>query len=299
MRTLNTDHVVNVTLHDANHKLAAKMNGDCVLVNSNIMPPLDDIFRTELEEIKRRPNQTPQKHLIILLQTPGGYMETVERLVAVMRFHYERVSFIIPNYAFSAGTVLALSGDDIHMDYYSVLGPIDPQYLGQDGNTQSGYGVLAKFGEICEKINESEDPNNCRAEMAYLIKNFDPGQLFLFEQAIEHGKTLITEWLPKYKFKSWDKHSTTGKRVTDTDKKTRAAKIAEILGDASRWHSHGRGISMRALSSSDLKLKIKDFGANHGLNELIRNYHGLAIDYFDRLGHRAYIHSQLGNKRLA
>ena len=80
---------------------------------------------------------------------------------------------------------------------------------------------------------------------------------------------------------------------------TRAAKIAEILGDASRWHSHGRGISMRALSSSDLKLKIKDFGANNELNELIRNYHGLAIDYFDRLRHRAYIHSQLSNKRLA
>jgi len=58
-------------------------------------------------------------------------METIERIVAVMRNHYESVSFIIPNFAFSAGTVLALSGDEIYMDYYSVLGHIDPQYLGQ------------------------------------------------------------------------------------------------------------------------------------------------------------------------
>ncbi len=49
-------------------------------------------------------------------------------MVSVMRKHYKEVSFIVPSHAYSAGTVLVLSGDKIYMDYYSVLGPIDPQY---------------------------------------------------------------------------------------------------------------------------------------------------------------------------
>ena len=68
-----------------------------------------------------------------MLETNGGYMETAERLVSVMRSHYERVSFVIPNYAYSAGTILALSGDSIYLDYFSVLGPIDPQFTDTEG----------------------------------------------------------------------------------------------------------------------------------------------------------------------
>ena len=54
-------------------------------------------------------------------------MDVVQRVVDTLRRHYNLVDFIIPNYAYSAGTVLAMSGDAIHMDYYSRLGPIDPQ----------------------------------------------------------------------------------------------------------------------------------------------------------------------------
>jgi len=209
------------------------------------------------------------------------------------------VSFIIPNFAFSAGTVLALSGADIHMDYYSVLGPIDPQYIGQDGNAQSGYGMLAKFRELCEKINDADGTQSCRAELSYLIKNLDTGQLFQFEQAVEHGKTLITEWLPKYKFKDWKKSESLGKTITEEDRKRRAGEIADILGDASRWHSHGRGISMETLSGDDIRLKINDFGQNTKPNPLICNYHGLAVDYYGKLGQTGYIHSKFDNKRIS
>jgi len=123
------------------------MNGHCILINSAIIAPLDDQLRIELETLQHN----EQKHLIVVLQTAGGYMETVERIVVIMRNLYDSVSFIIPNFAFSAGTVLALSGDEIYMDYYSVLGPIDPQYLGQDGSAQSGYGVLAKFRNFVKR----------------------------------------------------------------------------------------------------------------------------------------------------
>ncbi len=216
-----------------------------------------------------------------------------------MRNHYERVSFVIPNFAYSAETVLALSGDKIYMDYYSVLGPIDPQYRDSDGKFLPGYGYLAKFQEITEVINDSDSTDNCRAELAYLVQKFDPALLFHIEQGIEHGISLITEWLPKYKFKDWKQTATKGKPVTDAMKMNRAKKIAATLGDASKWHSHGRGIPMNDLSGSDIKLLIDDFGADDDLSNKIKNYHGLAVDYFsNKLGVAGYIHSKIGMRRV-
>lgn len=296
MEAINTDHLTTSALLRLNDELGKRMEGDCVFINSPMRPPLDDEFRVVLEKIKE---QGTQDYLVVMLQTMGGFMETVERLVAVMRTHYKRVSFVIPNYAYSAGTVLALSGDSIYMDYYSVLGPIDPQVESRDGQLLPGLGILAKFDEICETINQSETIDGCRAELAYLIKRFDPEQLFAMEQAKQHGLSLITKWLPKYKFKDWVTTETKGAEVTDATRKKRAEEIAETLGDASRWHSHGRGISMQELSGKDLKLMIDDFGKIPKLSPTIRNYHGLAVDYFRKIGVKAYIHSTLGLRRIS
>ena len=299
MEAVNTDRLSSNALHQLNKALGQQLEGDCVFINSDMFSPLDDEFRVVLEQIREHDSAEPREHLVVVIQTAGGYMETVERLVAVMRAHYERVSFIIPNYAYSAGTVLALSGDDIYMDYYSVLGPIDPQFRGQDGTPISGYGILAKFDEIRKTINEADTPEECRAELAYLVKKFDPGHLFGIEQAIQRGISLITKWLPKYKFKDWATTASTGQPVTGQLKRERAKEIAETLGDASRWHSHGRGIPMRELSGSELKLVINDFGGDPELNGRVRNYHGLAVDYSGKVGLKAYIHSQLGFRRVA
>lgn len=298
MEAINTHHLSSGFLTQMNESLGEKLTGDCVFIDSELRPPLDDEFRVVIERIKEKTQDAPKEHLIVMLHTAGGYMETVERLVAVMRTHYKLVSFIIPNYAYSAGTVLALSADRIYMDYYSVLGPIDPQIVTQDGRLFPGRGVLAKFEEICNTINEAENPQECRAELAYLVKQFDPEQLFAIEQAVQHGISLITEWLPKYKFKDWTTCSRTQRKVTPEMKEERAREIAKALADATRWHSHGRGIPMRDLRGSDLRLKIDDFGENPELSATIRNYHGLAVDYCRQVGYKAYIHFQFGNRRV-
>lgn len=299
METINTNGLTMSVLHDFNKDLGERMEGDCVFINSALFPPLDDEFRVALEEIKKGSNKD---HLIVMLQTNGGLMETVERLVAVMRTHYRRVSFVIPNFAYSAGTVLTLSGDSIFMDYYSVLGPIDPQIPSKDGQYQlSGLGILRKFDETCDKINGAESDENCRAELAYLVKHFEPEQLFAIEQARQYGISLITEWLPRYKFKDWKKTKKNGDTVVITEdiRITRAKKIAETLGNPSIWHSHGRGISILELSRGDLKLKIDNFGKDKALSQTIRHYHGLAVDHFRKAKISAYIHSKLGFRIIA
>jgi hypothetical protein len=192
-----------------------------------------------------------------------------------------------------------MSGDEIYMDYYSVLGPIDPQYPGEDGKYVPGMGYLAKFQELLEKVNDPPggDDNRVKAELAILIKKFDPAKLFDIEQSVDHAKSLLKEWLPKYKFKDWAT-TATGRPVEADDKIKRAEDIASVLGDAKRWHSHGRGITIRELESEEIKLKIKDFGIDPKLNATIRHYHGLFIDYMRKRGFRGALHSARGVRRV-
>lgn len=46
------------------------MDGDCILVNSGMVPPLDSEIRVVLEGIK---TQSANDHLIVMLQTGGIY----------------------------------------------------------------------------------------------------------------------------------------------------------------------------------------------------------------------------------
>jgi len=88
MKALNTDYIVTHKLLEINQELASAMGGgDCVFINSAIISSLDDILRDEFEFLKQEVNSdhSSQEHLTVLIQTAGGYMETVERIVAAMR----------------------------------------------------------------------------------------------------------------------------------------------------------------------------------------------------------------------
>src|SRR5271168_4642681 len=97
---------------------------DAIAFCGPIFYGVDDILRNAIED--KHKQEPPRKHLSFILTTSGGYIEVVQRIVATLRQHYDHIDFIVPNYAFSAGTVLVMSGDAIYMDYYSRLGPIDP-----------------------------------------------------------------------------------------------------------------------------------------------------------------------------
>src|SRR5579863_7668178 len=101
----------------------------------------------------------------------------------------------------SAGTVLVMSGDAIHMDYYSLLGPIDPQ-LERAGSADlvPALGYLVQFERLIEK---SRKGKLTTAELTFLVEKFDPAELYSYEQARELSIALLKEWLVRYKFKNW------------------------------------------------------------------------------------------------
>ncbi len=302
MDTIKCNDVIEEMLRQGNGSVGSMLGGDLITLKAPMRPPVDDVVKDEIEEIVsgRPPKKRAPRKLIVILETTCGYVETVERIVSVFRRHYKAVEFFVPNFAYSAGTILVLSGDEIHMDYYSVLGPIDPQMESDGGDLLPGMGYLAKFEELTKKINDPKiDPRETRAELSYLLSKFDPAKLFWIEQSVEHAKALIEEWLPKYKFKTWTKRESSGKPVTAKDRRERAGKIASVLGDASRWHSHGRGITMKELASDDIKLKVNNYGENEPLYTNVSQYYGLLTDYMRKRGIGGALHSSRGLRRLA
>ena len=261
-----------------------KFDADAISFTGPLLFGVDDIVRTAVEE---KSNEKPHREkLVVILTTGGGYIEVVQRIVDTLRRHYNLIDFIVPNYAYSAGTVLVMSGDDIYMNYYSRLGPIDPQIETQTGRMVPALGYLEKYNELIKK---AQSGKITIAETQLLIQSFDQAELYQYEQARELSITLLKEWLVKYKFKNWKITQTRRKHVTNRMKTSRAANIARELNKTRKWHIHGYGISMDVLVN-DINLLIEDFGKDLNLSSAIRGYHDLLTDYTTKLDKKGVIH---------
>jgi ClpP class serine protease len=77
-----------------------------------------------LRAIRLTPDETP---IDLILHTPGGLVLASEQIAYALRAHPGKVTVLVPHYAMSGGTLLALAADEILMDPAAVLGPVDPQ----------------------------------------------------------------------------------------------------------------------------------------------------------------------------
>ena len=275
------DNYIKTQLNEHLGKIEQILNLDVLTIISPIMSPLDALVKKALEEI------TPKKESLgIILETDGGLIEVAERMVQIVRKFYEKVTFIIPNRAMSAGTVFALSGDRILMNYFSCLGPIDPQVI-MDGRLVPALSYLNQF----EKLNNKAQAGQLTTAEYALLNKMDLGELYQYEQAKELTIELIVKWLCKYKFKNWQKTETRNEVVTEDYKKQRAEDIAQLLSNSSRWHSHGRSIDMHTLVE-EVNLRIEDYHEIQDLTNIIDEYFELLRDYISRQNFPAFIHTR-------
>ena len=83
------------------------------------------------EEVLRAIRMTPDDMPIdFIIHTPGGLALAATQIANALADHKGEVRVIVPHYAMSGGTLIALAADKIIMDPHAVLGPVDPQ-LGQ------------------------------------------------------------------------------------------------------------------------------------------------------------------------
>ena len=278
------DKAIKDMLNEALTELENVLNSDVLCYFGPIANGNENMMLQIVEELAQDPNKKEQ--LSILLTTNGGSAMAVERYVNIIRKHYNKVVFIIPDYAYSAGTIFCMSGDEIWMDYFSVLGPIDPQVPNKEGRYVPALGYLDKVNELIAK---AQAGTLTQAEFL-ILKDFDLAELRQYEQARELTISLLKKWLVKYKFKNWNTHSSTGQPVTPSDKKERAEEIADKLGDNRIWKSHGRPINIEALES--LKLQIKDFSDMQAERDAIRKYYNLLLEFGRKYNMQMFIHTR-------
>lgn len=83
------------------------------------------------EEVLRAIRAAPKdKPIDLIIHTPGGLVLAATQIARALKDHPAETRVIIPHYAMSGGTLIALAADKIIMDPHAVLGPVDPQ-LGQ------------------------------------------------------------------------------------------------------------------------------------------------------------------------
>lgn len=100
----------------------------------------------------RRINDLEYDNIDVFLHTNGGDVDSSERMAKFL-LNYDdngngNVNTNVPEYASSAGTIIALAGK-LHMNKYAFLGPTDPQLLyTDDDNDNEKYapsGILAEL----------------------------------------------------------------------------------------------------------------------------------------------------------
>lgn len=130
----------------------------------------------------------------ILIISNGGSAEAAERIVNLLRTRFESMRWVVPFNAYSAATLLCMSGDEVIISATGTLGPIDPQINGIPART-----ILRAFEKVKQTLKE-EGPEALTAYLPLLAKY----SLHLFEiceSANELSKELARKWLSAYMFK--------------------------------------------------------------------------------------------------
>jgi hypothetical protein len=165
--------------------------------------------------------------LILMLNTPGGEANMAEKLAKMCRDYCENFRVLVPNYAMSAGTMLALASDVIMMGYLSSIGPIDPQIrvVTPRGDFQfiPAQSYIDSFKGLVAEIIRGVPPK----ALIPSLQQLNPPIIDVCMKAIESSRKFAEEWLSKYMLK---------------DNPKKAKEIAKALSDVNRWLSHGKNI---------------------------------------------------------
>lgn len=203
----------------------------------------------------------------VLLHSPGGRPDATERIVGILRNKFQEVNFLIPHSAYSAATMLALSGNNIVMHPSATLGPIDPQVAvpTKDGLIRfvPAKSILNGFSNAKAMI-KKEGPETLPAYIP-LIEKYSLDLFELCRDSEKLSKELVSSWLKKYMFAG--EHNN-GRKIK---------KAVSYFSNYNTHKLHSRPLSPDKLSSFGLKIKI----ANDTLRDLLWEAHILLNGFFN------------------
>lgn len=194
-------------------------------------------------------NVTPGTPVDLLLHSPGGDIDAAEKLITLVRKRVgdSELRVIVPDFAKSAATLIALGGDEIVMSDSSELGAIDPQVElpNANGHIQviSAQSYLDAFTLHAENLKENpEDP-----VARLMLDKMEPATVRKLERITARSRAIAEDLLKQAMIKDEEQ----------------ATEIANQLSNTKRWHSHGQMISHE--SAAGLGLTITYLAPNDPL----------------------------------
>jgi hypothetical protein len=109
-------------------KLAAEeADADILLINAPIMPGLEAVIRATVAQRECR-----RKNVILILVSAGGIADDAYRSAVALHSQYEKVTVCISGWCKSAGTLMAIGGDELIFGCNGEMGPLDVQIAVKD-----------------------------------------------------------------------------------------------------------------------------------------------------------------------
>ena len=188
------------------------------------------------------------KSVDVLLHSPGGRPDATERIVGILRNKFQEVNFLVPHSAYSAATMLALSGNGVVLHPSATLGPIDPQVSipTKEGMIRfvPAKSILNGFAKA-KKIIKDEGPETLPAYIP-LIEKYSLDLFELCEDSEKLSKELVSSWLKKYMF--------AGERNAERKIK----KAASYFSNYNKHKVHSRPLTPEKLSAFGLKIEVAE-----------------------------------------
>lgn len=193
--------------------------------------------------------------LDVILHTPGGSAEATESVVELLRARFDHIRFIVPAMAKSAGTIMAMAGDQLLMDERSELGPTDPQMFVVRNQQQ----VLAPAQAIKDQFELAQkdingDPNRLPGWVP-ILQQYGPSLLAECNNHMQLAQDLVAKWLEKYMF------------ANDEDGSTKAKRVAEYLANHNNFGSHARRVGIDKLQ--ELGVNILDMRKDKAIRDAV------------------------------
>jgi ClpP class serine protease len=134
------------------------------------------------EEVLRAIRITPHDVPIdLIIHTPGGIALAATQIAMALKAHPAKKTVIVPHYAMSGGTMIALAADEILMDPHAVLGPVDPQLANKDGQFAAASLVKVVKEKPIERIADTtlmmaDDAKKAQDQMIVFIREVMKGK---------------------------------------------------------------------------------------------------------------------------
>ena len=200
------------------------------------------------------------KGLTLVLHTPGGVTMATQTIVEYVRTKFDRLEVIVPTFAMSAGTMIALASDVIVLGNQSQLGPIDPQ-LQSNGRQQSARAIVEQFEQAHNEILV----NPVAAHVwAPILASHGPALLQYAQDQLDFSERMVATWLTKYMMSAAPDPVAEGQRV------------AKYFNDASLHKSHDKRIGIDEARGQGVN--VEKLEENQALQEAVLTlYHVLTI----------------------